>query len=244
MPGFWSIPDWRDASAYRLLAGADRTLLCWEWLRRSADYRADLAAGRGSERWGLVCFEDADRAVPFARPMWSASRFDGVLRARASTWPDDADAFRVSRYQAIVTLVSAGEGQHVLLSDGLQSLRLDVAGVPLEQGPILLSYVLRGFDQLTRPLVTLNRLRRFVQTGRIEPQRRSAHRQAREIMLLRAWDAIEAGASQRDIAGALFGGDAGSHGWRINDPSLRLRAQRLAKSARVMAAGNFWDLLR
>lgn len=243
MPGSWSIPDWRDALGYAALIGADRSFICWEWLRRDAGYRRDATVRAAPEKWGLLRFEDPDRAAPFASPMWSVDRLTGVLQARAQAWADDADAFVTCNHRGLV-LIHDGDCQHLSLSDGLRVIRLDISGARVEDGPVLLSYALSGFARLGAPLATLNRFRRFARAGRIEPERGSAHRQAREILLLRTWDAIRAGASQRDIAGALLGGDADAQGWRINDPSLRLRAQRIVRSARLMAAGNFWDLLR
>jgi hypothetical protein len=64
------------------------------------------------------------------------------------------------------------------------------------------------------------------------------------ILLLRAFDALAAGASQRDIAQILLSASAGLPSWRVMSPSLRSQAQRLTRSARTMAAGSFWALLR
>ena len=48
-----SIPDWRDASAYAPLAGADPAAIAWEWLRRNARYQSCHAAWRaGGTRGG------------------------------------------------------------------------------------------------------------------------------------------------------------------------------------------------
>lgn len=39
-----SAPDWHDAADYSGLIGHDKRHLQWEWLRRSADYRAYYTA--------------------------------------------------------------------------------------------------------------------------------------------------------------------------------------------------------
>jgi hypothetical protein len=61
--------------------------------------------------------------------------------------------------------------------------------------------------------------------------------------MLRAYDALAAGASQREIAAVLLDGDARRDRWRIHSPSLRSRAQRLAACARAMGEGGYRALL-
>jgi hypothetical protein len=62
-------------------------------------------------------------------------------------------------------------------------------------------------------------------------------------MMLRAWDALRSGAAQREIAEVLLSRSAGEPRWRVREPSVRLQAQRLVRSARAMAAGGYCALL-
>ena len=64
------------------------------------------------------------------------------------------------------------------------------------------------------------------------------------MLLLRAHDALAAGADQRDIAEALLSREAAQPKWRVGAPSLRSRAQRLVRGARLMAAGGYRELLK
>jgi hypothetical protein len=62
-------------------------------------------------------------------------------------------------------------------------------------------------------------------------------------LLLRAWDAVQDGATQREIAAALLSGEAADARWRSAVPSLRSRAQRLVTGARAQARGGWRGLL-
>ena len=61
--------------------------------------------------------------------------------------------------------------------------------------------------------------------------------------MLRAYDAIRSGVTQREIASALLSKEAEEGRWRVQAPTLRSRAQRLVKAARFMAEGGYSSLL-
>lgn len=245
----WSLPDWRDGQAYEPLRAADRSIHCWEWLRRDPVYRQQSAAALARDdgvcaQWGLHRFEPADLAAPNARPIWHASRLGGVLQVIATASPDDRNAFVLARSPAHVTLLTDDWGDHLSLSDGLRLIRLDCRGAPLDDGPVTLWFPIGGVARPTKPLVVIDRFRRFVRFQRIEPERGAAQQMARMILALRAWDGLQECATHRDIAAELLDADAAEVGWRTDCPSLRMRVRRLVQSARVMAAGKFWSLLR
>ncbi len=75
--------------------------------------------------------------------------------------------------------------------------------------------------------------------GTLPPQRR-----ARLVSTLRALDGRMAGASTREIAGALFGADRipGGPEWKAHD--LRSRAKRLIASGLALMNGGYRELLR
>jgi hypothetical protein len=142
----------------------------------------------------------------------------------------------------MATLVRDRDAEHLLLSDGPASLRLDIAAGSLLDGPVRLAYHLAGFAALDGPLVTLHALVRLRRSGRL-PRPRARSRNRRLVLLLRAFDALEAGASQREIAAVLLSAEAVQMRWRTEAPSLRLQAQRLARGARTMARGGYRLLL-
>lgn len=253
-------PDWKDGSAYQLLLQAERSAFAWEWLRRQADYRAavlELIGSRaGSEsavpanepsahRWGLHRFEDPDLPVPLAKPMWCTSVFRYVLGAAAEPSTGDEDAFILDRFAHLATTVRTRDGESLLLSDGLHSVRLDLRGASLEQGPVRLRYDLEGFVALDAPLLVVRRLRALVAARRFSRSLHPLERKAgRFILVLRTFDALQAGASQREIAAELLSAGAARERWRVEAPSLRSQVQRLVREARTMACGRYAQLLR
>ncbi len=254
-----SIPrDWRDENGYAALNRAEPAAMAWEWLRRDAAYQVAATAARvrtdssglavlapdpEAARWGLHAFEDPAFAAGAARPMWRRSWLGLVLPAIAEQAGPAADRFDLSRFSEIATVVPGENSfQHLLLSDGWASLRLDVVGGTLLDGPVRLNYLLAGFAGARGPLATLQNLLRLWQSGRLD-QPASRARNRRLILLLRAHDAVQCGASQREIAEVLLSAEAARARWRSEVPSLRLQAQRLVKGARAMAHGAFRTLL-
>lgn len=251
------VPDWRDAAAYAPLLHADRSLFAWEWLRRNPDYRAAaeraLAAsgcrgpaepGAAPERWGLHAFQGPSLSAPDARPIWCAEAHPYVLEVEAGPAFGE-EAFDLERIGAISTLVAAASGrEHLLISDGFRAIRLDVLEGTIAGGSVELRYRLAGLAAAERPMMTLRRFLALWRTGRFC---RSLHpdetRAKRWLLMLRAHDALAAGADQREIAAVLLSAEAGGPRWRSRSPSLRSQAQRLVRAARRMAAGAYLELL-
>jgi hypothetical protein len=247
--------DWRDAAAYAPLLEADRSLFAWEWLRRDGRYRAAAEAAlsqRGAERrhdsaaaaFGLVGFEDPHLRVPDARPLWRAEIHPHVLGAERCARGMGEDAFPFGRLSQRAVLIPGQASEHLLLSDGLRAVRLDGSRGAFTGGAAPLRYCLEGLASLEPPLLTLRRLLALCRTGRFS---RTLHprelRARRWILMLRAWDAIAAGACQREIAGELLSRTVNAPRWRTRESSIRSQAQRLVQSARAFASGGYRELL-
>jgi hypothetical protein len=90
-------------------------------------------------------------------------------------------------------------------------------------------------------------LQRFLALCRSGVFRRILHpnerRAQRWIALLRALDAVAAGATQREIAEVLVRASASAPRWRSREPSVRSGAQRLVRTAARFAAGGYLGLL-
>ena len=246
------LPDWRDADAYAPLLAADRPLLAWEWLRRDEAYRwaACQAAGMagscvaGPGRWGLHAFEPPDAAVPDARPVWRADVHPYVLPVRAVPGAD-GDSLELEPLAPLCRLVEGSAGlQHLLICDGLRSIRIDVVEGSIGEGGARLHYLIAGFEDAEKPLLTLRRLLALRRTGHFPASLHSAGTRARRfVLMLRAYDALASGAGQREIAAWLLDGDALRDRWRVRAPSLRSRVQRLVGCARTVAGGGYRALL-
>lgn len=247
--------DWRDADAYAPLLAADRSLIAWEWLRRDAGYRAAARAafagaaaepGLQAREWGLHAFEDPDCCVPLARPIWSAGPHPAVLEADSVPADRSSDSFDLSRFRGLSTVIRDAAGiEHLLLCDGLRAIRLDIVSGTIAGAPAALRYRLTGIAAAAGPLLTLRRLLALHANGRFSRALHAPEKRAwRWLLMLRARDALAAGAGQREIALTLISPSANEPRWRSAAPSLRSRAQRLVRTARRMAAGGYLELLR
>lgn len=249
------IVEWRDAETYAPLLEADRSIFAWEWLRRDPGYRAAACAAferaeateaMRPEPWGLHAFENPDLAAPNARPVWRVDVHPYVLTAVAAGPDGSPDAFDLASFRPLVTIVRAATGhEHLLLSDGLRAIRIDVLAGSLAKGPVQLRYLLTGLASAERPLLTLRRLLALCRTGRFSAALHPVEAKARRLVLmLRANDALASGARQREIAAELLSVEAREARWRVGAPTLRSRVQRLVRSARMMAVGGYTTLLK
>jgi hypothetical protein len=260
MPALAGIPDWRDASAYADLLELERSGFAWEWLRRQREYRAAalehpirpaqrplgvIAEQPAATCWGLHVFEDPAVSSPRARPIWRAERCAFVLQATAERAGPGSDSVKLDDLRRFARMARGAAGEHLLLSDGYRSIRLDVRGASARAGPVMFRFEIAGLATLRRELATLHRLVSLASTGRFSPRLHPPDRRARrQILLLRAHDALAVGADQRTIAAQLLSKQAAGQRWRVRSPSLRSQAQRLVRSARQMAQEGFWQLLR
>jgi hypothetical protein len=236
-------PDWRDAQAYAPLLDIDRSGFAWEWLRRDPCYVA--ARGEDAAQWGLHAFEAPEHDVFVARPVWRREAYPYVLVAAAAEEGEDEDRLDLERVARLVTLIrSAGGTEHLLLSDGRHGIRIDIASGSVGAGSVRLSYRLAGLAGAQAPLLVLRQLLALCRTGEFSLGLHAGERRAsRWILVLRARDALAAGAGQREIASQLLGMGAACPRWRVEAPSLRSRVQRLVRQARRTAAGGYRDFL-
>lgn len=248
--------DWRDAAAYAPLLGADRYFFAWEWLRRDPAYcaaaeralaqRADAGASLAAAAdFGLVAFEPPGLAVPDARPLWRSQVHPQVLAVERGPAGRADDRFALDRLSSLAVLVAREHSEHLLLSDGWQAVRLDGPPATFSAGGVCLRYRLEGLATAAPLMLPLRRFLTLCRTGTfMRSLHRPTPRARRWILILRARDALAAGAGQREIAEVLLSAAAAVPRWRSREPSLRSQAQRLVGAARTMARAGHWDLLR
>jgi hypothetical protein len=247
--------DWREAEAYAPLLDADRSIFAWEWLRRDPGYRrAALAAGgpvagtdaARPDAWGLCAFEHPDAAAPRARPLWKSAIHPAVLEVVVECRRSGADSVDLRGFGGLVIIAGTGCGtEHVLISDGLRAIRLDIVDGSIGTGLVQLRYLLAGMASVESRLPTLLRFLAFCRTGRFSRSLHSAETRAgRWLTMLRAHDAMAIGANQREIAAVLLNPEAAQPKWRVGSPSLRSRVQRLVRGASLMAGGGYRALLK
>jgi hypothetical protein len=263
MPASEPLPwDWRDGTYYAPLLQLERPGFAWEWLRRDERYRGEAHLAGFSRRilsgievrkdddrasnWGLHAFEDPDLPAPLARPVWRSEVHPSVLPAEAGPAGPRGDSFSLGSVRSLATLVEdRNRAEHLLLSDGARSVRVDSVGLSVAAGAVTFRYRLEGLESAERPVLALRRLLALARTGRFSAALHPPDVRARRwVALLRTVDALAAGAGQREIAEHLVGREAAEPGWRVEAPALRSQAQRLVRQARTIAAGRYLELLQ
>jgi hypothetical protein len=158
---------------------------------------------------------------------------------------DDPEGFELGR-SGCFTAVLRGEEplEHVLLTDGLHRLRLDVRGGTVTELPVRLRFTFDGLRSIEASLLTLRRLVAFDRRGTMPLGLFSIDRRSeRWIAALRADDARGAGASQRDIAQLLFGAERVRDDWPVPSDYLRSKIRRLLRVGERMRGGGWRNLL-
>jgi len=195
---------------------------------------------------GFFFAEDPSLDATRARLLWHADLDPGVLRVRAvPSLAGNPDAIDPAELAPWLTLVSDAAGEHAVLSNGWQHIRLDIEQGSLGQGAVVLEYLLRGLAAAEPQILPLRRLldlarRRRFRADFYPPDRRIG----RWLMALQVHDALRAGASQREVAHALFDADVTSQDYDRRADSLRSRIRRLAREATALARGGYRTLMR
>lgn len=212
--------------------------------------RARRHAGAASPtlpRGGFTFAESPETVASDARLIWRADLDPGTLPVTAvPASTADPDAIDPADLAPWLTLVAGETGhEHAVLSDGHRRIRLDVVSGTLRHGPVVLSYHLTGTVSVAARVLPLRRLLAFAEHRRFMASLFPADpRLSRWVDALRVHDALMDGASQRDIAQALFGKERVAHDWQGSSDSLRSRVRRLVAEARRLAGGGYRFLMR
>lgn len=161
--------------------------------------------------------------------------------------PSNPDSIRIDRIAPWLSIAIDEMGrEHAVLSDGWHHIRLDIEeGRLAGEKAVLLQYRVQGLASAEAVLLPL---RRFLDLCRHRRFARSLFprdaRIDRGIEMLRVHDAIDQGASQREIGAVLFGDERVRRDWGGESDSLRSRVRRLAREAHAMARGGYRQLMR
>jgi len=196
---------------------------------------------------GCTFAEVSSRRATDACIFWRADWDASVLGVETLPMPrGDGNAFDIRQFGRLATVLRQADGHELLLlSDGDHRLQIDVTAGSVLDGPVCFRYELSGFRHIEAKTLTLRRLLLLRRLGRFPrglfPPERRARRRA---MALQAYDGVRAGASHRDIAAALFGEKVVREDWSGRSDYLRLRVQRLIRTADKLVKGGYRDLLR
>lgn len=253
-----ALPDaWPAATSYCYLEHAGPAGLAWEWLRRDPAYQAvagtsaitlghvtllEPAPDDCTGRWGCLAMPDAGLGWTEAPVLWSAAVDASVLQVVALPVMDrQTEPFDLVRSAVGATVVRGENREPVLLGSGAGTIRLDVAGGSLLEGPVSLMHDLAGVLDLEPALVALRRFLEFRRTGHLTVVPPASLRLQRQVLALRVHDALVAGASIRDVGVMLFGLERVRDEWA--GEALKSQCRRLIAMARDMAAGGYRELL-
>ncbi len=158
------------------------------------------------------------------------------MTVRAVPEAPSADTFDLMTLGCTATILKGPDDrEHVLLRQGGRAIQLSVRSGTVLAGPVRLHYEIAGFDGVEMKLAALERLLALRRTGRL-PNRLypPPPRLERWPPALRALELARAGASQREIASALFGGPGCRRG--LGGPE-RFHAQPGAPAAALRRGG-------
>lgn len=158
---------------------------------------------------------------------------------------DDPDALDLRALGVEAHVVRRRTGEALLLRQGLRTLRLDARTGTFLDGAVRLRYSIEGIRNLGHQLLTLRRLVALRRLGRLPSSLYPIERRVdRWILVLRVLDAVSAGASQKQMAEALFGPARVLSDWRSNSDYLRLRVQRLVRTGTALVGGGYRSVLK
>lgn len=157
----------------------------------------------------------------------------------------DVDAFDIRHFHDLAIVLCCPDGHELLLfSDGNRRIQLDLTAGSVLDGPVRFRYELSGFKHIEAKILTLRRLLLLRRLGRFPRGLFTPERRARRWMLaLQAYDGIRAGASQREIAAALYGEKIVRDDWHGRSDYLRLRVQRAIRHGQSLVNGGYRALL-
>jgi hypothetical protein len=220
--------SWSASAAYLYILRLDHISLAWEYLRRNSSYQADWRATAArwdsstAGRWGLRYLEDPRRDARVAEPLWRPFPPSSVHLTRQS------DAQPSARFQFWCI-----PGQKSLVHDGL-GLQLTARNSPEVTRAVLdpdvgtdepYAFSIAAGEHIQDRCRAVNEFSVSYGGQSFKPKNppiRPSRSAMTHMRILQAFDGGRSGASQRDIAGAIFGNDAVSEQW---SPDSELRAQ-------------------
>lgn len=160
------------------------------------------------------------------------------------TTASDLDAVSAEMLRPWFASIIDQSGEHVVLSDGLRRIRIDVKNGDLSHGPVVLTFLIEGSRSASYKVMPLRRALEIITRGRFPakmfpPQPRAQ----RALTLLRVHDAVADGATHREIAAALFGRGRTKLAWNGASDSLRSQVRRMVSAARELSSGGYQSML-
>ena len=262
-----------EPEAYEYLLDCHKSLLAWEFLRRSADYvrlqrqhsspydhATERKAGNRTIRivqnlnphahpFGLEAFVEPGLPGNDAPVFWRRDFYPAVLRMRVAE-ADRSETIkspiRVDFLPCRIWLLLAPDGQqHLLLSEKLRSIQFACTGPLVLEPDVNLVLEIDDYDDVPITLRTFGQLTEFYDGYLSEKAPDQTEQQtAKWQRMLMAHDGKQVGMTDREVAEALFGEAAVAAEWDSRDGPLRARTRRLIAGADDLVNGGYLKILR
>ncbi|MDR6623871.1 DNA -binding domain-containing protein [Caulobacter segnis] len=235
-------PDWRRADTYRPLLRAEAAVWAWEFARRGLARDARMVDVVDPP--GLCYVGPGPAGDPAPAVLWRPDPSAAAVSVSAAP-ADTGHALDIAACDLPILVARIEDGdQQVLVCDGPRRLRLAVIEGDILGGPVTCRLALPLPGGASAALEGLRGLVALRDTGRLPAAApREPARAGRWLESLRAHDARRAGASHREIATLLFGEERVREDWAGRSDYMRMRVQRLLRTADRLAAGGYRGLL-
>jgi hypothetical protein len=239
---------WQSREAFKYTEQLDGPLLAWEYLRRNRAYRAawDVRNPAGSETaerdWGLLRLIDPMVDARTANPIWQPDPPSTLRVVRASAAKEGLKLYDL-QIERTPYMVRDDQGTYGTASMKSNSWRVHVADGLAEDDRIAIAipvdeFARRRVAAADRFIVDLKE--KSTGSGIRLPESNRADRF--HCSVLQAVDGAAAGATQRQIAAAIYGQRRVSASW-TPDGDLRARIRYFLKRGATLINGGYRALI-
>jgi hypothetical protein len=239
---------WHPIAAYLYVLHLDAPALAWEYLRRNPDYRRDWLLRRdvlrAAHRWGLRLLEDPSCDARDAQPDWLTDPDRLAQLCPTVDISAGSGAFDLWRLPGRKHLTHDGD-RLVLTCELAGHVLRGAVSTALGNG-MAYAYAVRAGGRLGKRWRAVEEDLALWEASEAEPAAVARDRPGRTALLhlraLQALDGTLAGASQREVAQALFGLSTVAGRWS-EDSDLRAQVRRLIRRGQALMRGGYRHLL-
>ena len=246
--------SWACSAAYAYVLHLDPASRAWEYLRRNPRYHRDWARSRRSAsqrvaaRWGLAALVDPRLDARQASPVWVIGAAPPVTVVRDEMHSHRAgetvaERFSLWRLAGPKALFDDGGGLRLVVRLVSQDVQVRLGDRLTSGDRFAYQIPAAGDDRAACAALTAFRAL-FPAAGRGRESSRERPRRGDlfHVRALQVLDGLAAGASQRELAVALFGAAVVARGWQP-DGALRAQVRYLIRRAQALMAGEYRELI-
>lgn len=245
---------WACSAAYGYVVHLAPALRAWEYLRRNPRYVRDWvryrrrASPRIAARWGLAALVDPHLDARQVLPVWAVGPACPVTlvrdeTARAGSGPEAAERFSLWRLSDHSSLFQDSGGLRLTVCCAAKCMQLRLSSRLSEGDRFAYLIPAATADRAGWIALTGFRALTLVSGDNGVPLReRPGRADIFHVRALQVLDGLAAGATQRELAIALFGAIAVARGWQP-DSALRAQMRYFIRRARALMAGEYRSMV-